>query len=225
MNSELVFSGNTVELIDYMGDDARACHAARVSLLNDDMAADAETLSEKDERLIKFLLREKHTSPFEHSFVTFRVYASLPVIAQILRHRTLSFNQASRRYTAEDIEFFSVSEWRKQGEKNLQCSDGELPLEVGQLLDAAYKTHCLDSLKIYEWALEQGCSREQARFFLPQGLMARMYVSGNLLNFLKFLSLRDSDHAQPECREIAVAMRKDLERVFPKTMQLFAVQQ
>jgi thymidylate synthase (FAD) len=213
-----VFNAVRVELLDHMGDDKRAADAARVSLLNDSAGGE---LTDKDKRLIEFLMREKHTSPFEHSVATFRIYASLPVVAQVMRHRTFSYNQASRRYTSEDIEFYDLSEWRAQATKNLQCSDGALPEDVSEELRGVYREHCARSLKIYEWMLERGASREQARFVLPQGLMARFWMTGNLHNYLKFLLLRDDDHAQLECRDVAVQIREQLTAVFPETMALF----
>jgi thymidylate synthase (FAD) len=203
-----------------MGDDARACAAARVSLLNDDVGSGE--LSARDLRLLEFLLREKHTSPFEHSVITFRICAPLPVVAQIMRHRTFSYNQSSRRYTSEDIEFYDLSEWRAQAAKNLQCSDGALPEASNAELRSVYREHCVRSLKIYEWMLERGASREQARFVLPQGLMARFWMTGNLHNYLKFLLLRDDVHAQGECRDVARSIRALLTQEFPATLSLFA---
>ncbi len=214
-----VFSKIEVELIDHMGDDRRAAEAARVSLLNDTLLY--KDLTERDKKLIRFLIQERHTSPFEHSVMTFRIAAPLPVVAQIMRHRTFSYNQASRRYTSEDIEFFEMGPWRAQGDKNLQCSDGDLDAENSNVVNEIYKAHCRKSLALYEVLLEQGASREQARFVLPQGLMARFWMTGNLHNFLKFLLLRDDEHAQPECREVAVLIRKHMEELFPITMATF----
>lgn len=215
-----MFVTSTVELIDSMGDDRRACEAARVSLLND--APEGEGLSARDERLLEFLMRERHTSPFEHSVATFRICAPLPVVAQIMRHRTFSYNQASRRYTSDDIEFLDIMEWRKQGAKNLQCSDGALDADCSADINAVYREHCMRSLKYYEWAISRGCSREQARFMLPQGLMARFWMTGNLHNYLRFLLLRDDDHAQGECRDVAREVRRLLTERFPATLALFA---
>lgn len=217
-----MYAKSTVELIDYMGDDRRAAEAARVSLLNDDATQYMpQDLSEKDKRLISFLMKERHTSPFEHSVLSFRIYAPLPVVAQIMRHRTFSYNQASRRYTSEDIEFFDMGTWRKQGAKNLQCSDGDLDAQMNETLSFMYKSHCLRSLGMYESMIELGASREQARFVLPQSCMARFWMTGNLHNFLKFLLLRDDEHAQPECQEVARLIKEKMEELFPETMQLF----
>lgn len=219
-----MFTNSVVELIDSMGDDRRACHAARVSFLKDGEAPGEEMtapLNKRDKRLIEFLMREKHTSPFEHSVITFRVTAPLPIVAQIMRHRTFSYNQASRRYTSESIQFFDVMEWRKQGTGNLQCSDGSLG-ERSADLNSAYRLLCMDAMKLYDSAVEAGCSREQARFILPQGMMATFWMTGNLHNYLKFLILRDDDHAQEECQEVAALIRVNLEAIFPETMALFA---
>lgn len=214
-----MFEKSTVELIDHMGDDMRACHAARVSLLNDGDDLSNNELTGRDVKLIHFLMREKHTSPFEHSTITFRIHAPLPVVAQIMRHRVFSYNQASRRYTSEQICFFDMADWRKQGEKNLQCSDGKL--SDSSAADVIYRGVCESGLDAYNKLLDMGCSREQARFVLPQGLMARFYMTGNLHNFMKFLILRDDDHAQPECREVAQAIRLYLTQIFPITMNFF----
>jgi thymidylate synthase (FAD) len=222
-HNPVIFTGSQVDLVDHMGDDVRACMAARVSLLNDDMLTDTDmSISAKDLKLIHFLMREKHTSPFEHSVLSFRITAPLPVVAQIMRHRTFSYNQASRRYTSDDIEFFDMNTWRQQGTKNLQCSDGDLPDDVSMELRGAYHEHCVRSLEVYQWMLEKGASREQARFVLPQGLMARFYMTGNLHNFLKFIILRDSSHAQEECAEIARHIKEYMELLFPRTMEIFA---
>lgn len=216
--SDTLFVPSTVELIDYMGDDKRACHAARVSLLNDEMESDAG-LNARDIKLLEFLMREKHTSPFEHSVITFRVYAPLPVVAQIMRHRTFSYNMASRRYSSDDIQLYDMGAWRKQGDKNLQCSEGVLKEQDNP--SVIYHAVSTLAFNAYEDLLRLGVSREQARFVLPQGLMARFYMTGNLHNYMKFLVLRDDEHAQPECRDVAAAMRDQLQSVFPETMDLF----
>lgn len=217
----LELTSSSVELIDCMGDDQRACHAARASLLNDEIDNPSEGLSQRDQKLLSFLMKEKHTSPFEHSVISLRVFAPLPVVAQIMRHRTFSYNQASRRYSSEEIEFYDISTFRKQGDKNLQCSDGVLSEEINDPLISEYREHMLRSLNLYNLFLGQGVAREQARFLLPQGLMARFWMTGNLHNYLKFLILRDDEHAQPECREVAVAIRSILQEKFPHTMSLF----
>jgi thymidylate synthase (FAD) len=114
---------DAVELIDYMGDDKRAVDAARVSFMRDNTS---KTLTDKDKRLIKFLADHKHTSPFEHMTATFRLTVPLFVRSQIMRHRTFSYNEVSRRYTSENIQVWKPTAAEKQSTDNLQCSDGEI---------------------------------------------------------------------------------------------------
>lgn len=218
-----MWATSKVEYIDHMGDDRRACDSARVSLLNDDPLFDyGEELSTRDKRLLTFLMKERHTSPFEHSVMTLRVYAPLPVVAQIMRHRTGSYNQASRRYTAEDIEFFDIGEFRKQSNNNLQASLSErLDPTLERELIAEGQGHIEGLYKFYCKLLHNGVCREQARFYLPQGLMGRFWMTMNLHNYLKFLILRDSPHAQKECREVAEQIMGHLKAHFPETMGVF----
>ena len=154
-----------VELIDHMGDDKRAVDAARVSFMRDNTAAD---LVDKDKRLIKFLVSHKHTSPFEHMVATVRITCPLFVRSQIMRHRTFSFNEVSRRYTSENIQYWRPSHLRAQSTKNLQCSAGELAGELGdnaiRLID-----ELVNSINtVYEVLIDLGVTREQARAVLPQ---------------------------------------------------------
>ena len=205
----------SVELIDHMGDDKRAVDAARVSFMRDDTAAE---LVDKDKRLIKFLIDHKHTSPFEHMVVTFRITCPLFVRSQIMRHRTFSYNEVSRRYTSERLQFWKPAEIRSQSSSNLQCSDGLLEPKVGG--DAKRLiSELIDSIaEVYQVLINVGVSREQARAVLPQSTYTEFYMTGNLMNWCKFLRLRLDSHAQPETREIAEAIETILTELYPVTM-------
>ena len=211
-------SKNEVAYIDHMGNDARAAHAARVSF--NKANAQATELTARDEKLISFLANHRHTSPFEHSVFSVAISCALPIRSQIMRHRTFSYNEVSRRYTSEKIEFFHVDSFKKQANENLQCSTTEeidSPLDAQQILHEAYDF----AYEQYVRLLELGVSREKARFVLPQGVMTKFWMTGNLLNWLKFLSLRLDPHAQEECREIAIACKELLRQHFPKTIEVF----
>lgn len=210
-----------VTLIDYMGDDARAAYAARVSFVDDLMGLHEGELTARDEKLLRFLLREKHTSPFEHSVITFKLTVPLFVRSQIQRHRTFSYNETSRRYTSEDIDFFIPKAFRKQAEKNLQCSIEEAPENIPRCL-TLYKEATLQAFAAYEELLKEGVSREQARAILPQNLYTNFWMSGSLHNYLHFLRLRLHAHAQPETYVIAEAMRDALAEIFPETFKILA---
>lgn len=137
-----------------------------------------------------------------------------------MRHRTFSFNEVSRRYTSKNLEFFIPSELRQQAEKNLQCSTDESvedALQARQL----YMGAVASALTSYNQLLEAGVCREQARGILPQTLYTEFYMSGNLLNWMKFLRLRLHPHAQPEAQAVAAAVKDMLCADFPFTMSVF----
>jgi thymidylate synthase (FAD) len=209
-----------VTLIDYMGNDRRAALAARVSMLNDeDILTCDGSLEEKDARLLKFLLRERHTSPFEHSTLTFRMNVPMFVKNQVMRHRTFSYNEASRRYTSENLEFHIPRELRKQAVKNLQCSLDETVDHQNGLIDSIRKQVDL-AYQTYQMLIDCGVAREQARMVLPQNMYCTFWMTGSLHNFIKFLQLRMDEHAQPECRELASAMHTLMCEVYPETMSI-----
>lgn len=204
-----------------MGDDQRAAHAARVSFNNDNVFDDEGNITARDEKLLKFLLRENHTSPFEHSFVSFRLTVPMFVRSQIHRHRTFSYNEVSRRYTSEEISFYVPSEFRLQSTRNLQCSL-DTPLGGAAHLEAL--RHYNDTLAVcfraYCDLLDMGVSREQARGVLPNASYTSFWMSGNLRNYIHFLRLRLDAHAQPEVRAVAEAMREQLALLFPATFKV-----
>jgi thymidylate synthase (FAD) len=210
----------SVSVVDYMGNDKRACHAARVSLLNDDLTGFDDDLDEGDTRLLAFLAREQHTSPFEHSTYSVRVTCPLFVSKQIMRHRTFSFNEVSRRYTSKGLQFYVPSTLRQQAVKNLQCSTGEAVENNAAAVDL-YEAQVQTALMTYEGLIEAGVCREQARGILPQCLYTEFYMTGNLLNWFKFLRLRLHPHAQPEVQAVAQAVLAFIRQDFPETARLF----
>ena len=209
-----------VSVVDYMGNDKRAVHAARVSLLNDEVEGFDVDVDERDEKLLAFLAREQHTSPFEHSAYSVRITCPLFVSKQIMRHRTFSFNEVSRRYTSKGLQFFIPEVMRQQAEKNLQCSTGEQVEDPIEARDV-YERHILASVVAYDELLAAGVCREQARGVLPQCLYTEFYMTGNLLNWFKFLRLRLHPHAQREVQVVAQAVLEFLSEDFPITTKLF----
>ena len=209
-----------VSVVDYMGNDKRAVNAARVSLLNDELDGFEVEVDERDAKLLAFLAREQHTSPFEHSSYSVRITCPLFVSKQIMRHRTFSFNEVSRRYTSKGLQFFIPEVMRQQAEKNLQCSTGEQVEDPIEARDV-YERHILASVVAYDELLAAGVCREQARGVLPQCLYTEFYMTGNLLNWFKFLRLRLHPHAQPEVQVVAQAVLEFLREDFPITTKLF----
>ncbi len=193
------------QLVNAMGDDKSVVNAARVSIGGE------ATDRERDAKLIRFLAKHKHTSPFEHVVFSFRVRVPLFVARQHMRHRTQSYNEISRRYTAEDMAFWTPDAFRAQASKNLQCSDGFISDRDVEMVAKAWEDSVASSLRAYNVLLEMGVAREQARGVLPQSMMTSYYCTVNMLNLFKFLHLRLDEHAQPEIQELARAMR-DLAR-------------
>lgn len=209
----------SVKLVDYYGCDRRPVLAARVSTLLDDMEPDPE----RDVRLARYLLEHGHTSPYEHCGATFIVEAPLYAARQIMRHRTFSYNEMSRRYTSDDVSFYAPQHLYQQHERRLQCSSHDTlePAQELALLDSL-EAHYQRSLELYHDMLEKGVSREQARLTLPVAQMTKFYMSGNLLNYIKFLKLRLDHHSQRETRLVAHAMYLHLSQCFPVIMKLCA---
>jgi thymidylate synthase (FAD) len=224
-----MFTNYECELIDSMGSDLTVVNAARVSFSahkkpNQGKYTVSSEFNSKDEKLIGYLADNWHTSPFEHCTITFRIKCPLFIARQIMRHRTFSYNEISRRYTSKDIEFWMPEQIRLQSEHNLQCSAGVLHKEKSTEVLETYKQFIEDAYALYEQLIEVGIAREQARAVLPQSMHTSFYMTGNLLNWVKFINLRDHKDAQPEVRIIAKSIVKKLIRLYPVSMSAFDIE-
>ena len=199
----------SVELIDYMGSDLTIVNSARVSF-----GKHKDGLDARDEKLISYLIKNKHTSTLEHNVVTFRFCVPLFVRSQHHRHRTWSYNEISRRYTDVDIRFYEPKVLRTQHESNRQASSDEVidpivsyPRETYAAMpaSAAVREHGKISLMLYERLVEAGVCKEQARGVLPQNMYTEYYGTVNLNNLLKFIDLRMHSGAQWEIQQVANA--------------------
>ncbi|MBE6358927.1 MAG: FAD-dependent thymidylate synthase [Lentisphaerae bacterium] len=207
-----------VGLIDHLGNESTIVNAARVSFgkLKNEM-------EERDVKLLEYLIANKHTSPLEHMVFTFSIHCPLFVRGQWHRHRTWSYNEISRRYTEIDMEFYTPAELRRQSENNRQASFSDPDFD-GTELAKLISDHNSASLALYEKLLESGVCREQARGVLPQNMMVTFWGTVDLSNLLHFLELRDSEHAQSEIREYAVAIKKLIKPYIPNVAAYFAKQ-
>lgn len=198
------------EVIQSVGDDETIAKAARVSFLKDQIDGLAT------DGLVRFLMREKHMSPFEHNSITFRIEAPIFVWREFMRHRTLSYNEQSGRYTEFKPEFYAINGERPVVQKG---KTGDYSFEQDVELNAlAY----IQSERAYEWSwsiycdlLRQGVAKEVARNVLPVATYSAAYVTGNLRNWLQFLELRTSDQAQHEIREVARNIEEAIAGLFP----------
>lgn len=201
-----------VSYVSHMGDDLTIVNAARVSFNKS-----SDTLDDKDIKLIKYLAEHQHMSPFEHCTLTVIVEVPLYIRSQIHRHRTFAYNEISRRYTSENLEFYlpTIDDIRQQSKSNRQASDGQLESADAQNAIELMQYIHKKSLDAYNALLEDGVCREQARGVLPQSLMTKFYMTGNLRNFAHFLKLRTHQGAQKEVREVASQLRTILTEKFP----------
>lgn len=207
-----------VRLVDYMGSDDAIVQAARVSY-----GAGTKKLSE-DRGLIRYLMRHRHTTPFE--MVEFKFHIKLPIFIarQWIRHRTANVNEYSGRYSVMKEEFYLPprEEIRFQSTANKQGRSGEeLPQEVqNQFLSHLQKTN-EDQYKQYSQFLDAGVARELARIALPLSNYTEWYWKIDLHNLFHFLHLRADSHAQKEIRVYAVEMCKIVETVCPLAYEAF----
>ena len=207
-----------VELVEHMGSDLTIVNSARVSF-----GKHKETLDEKDERLINYLVKHRHTSTFEHNVATLRFLVPLFVRSQHHRHRTWAYNEISRRYTDVNIQFYEPEAFRTQHMSNRQASN------IGELIDptvvnrSGYEQpaskkiyhHHRDCLRLYNSLVEKGVCREQARGVLPQNMYTEYYGTVNLNNLLKFIDLRTHEGAQWEIQKVAEACLEIAEGLWP----------
>ena len=203
-----------IGLVDRLGTETSIVNAARVSF-----GKIRTEMDDRDAALVRYLIKNHHTSPLEHVVFTFLVHCPLFIRSQWHRHRTWSYNEISRRYTDVDIEFYTPPELREQAESDRQASRPAEHLDQAAC-KALIEEHHKRSLDLYHKLLEQGVCREQARGVLPQDMMTTFWATVDLNNLLKFLELRDNDHAQWEIREYAIAIKKLIKPDFPHVAEI-----
>lgn len=219
MKEVKVLDQGYVRLVDHMGSDLSIVRAARVSYDADWRTGEDEG---KDRKLINYLYRNKHTSPFEAVTFTFEVKAPVFILRQWHRHRTWSYNEISARYCELDEGFYipDQAQITKQSESNKQMRTAE-PLESADLCQALIQKQCDASYKVYKELIAQGCPRELARSVLPFAAYSRMFASVDLHNLLHFLRLRSHEHAQWEIRQYAQALETLVTPIVPLTIEAY----
>jgi thymidylate synthase (FAD) len=208
-----------IELQDLMGDDLAIVNAARVSFLGESRG------QEQDKRLLFYLMRHRHTSPFEQVEFKFRARAPVIVWWQWVRHRTWSVNAQSGRYTPfQETDFYHPAAWRRQSSSNKQGSEGEIGPVDAERLSALLGEHFDRSFALYQQALDAGVAREQARLFLPGFAAYYTWVCKvDAHNLMHFLALRMAPDAQAEIRAYAHAIYENFFKpALPWTAEAFA---
>lgn len=210
-------------LVDHMGGDLSIVRAARVSHNADWRAGENEG---SDKRLINYLWRNEHTTPFEAVQFTFEIKAPIFVVRQWHRHRTWSYNEVSARYTELPEEYYipKIEDVGVQSKNNKQARDLVLPegLATQRATEIAMlRKACEADFKLYHSLIESGWPRELARMKLPFNTYTRMFGSVNLHNLLRFIALRTHEHAQYEIRVYAEALKELARLIAPVAIEAF----
>lgn len=192
------------------GCDYRVVEAARISI-----GSGVQTI-EKDSKLVKYLYTNSHSTPFEHTTVTFRIECPIPVSKHVQRHRSFSYNEESARYSKVKQSVYIPTEFRLQDKKNKQSSSDLIHPDSSSFIEQ-YKDLVDQCYDLYNTMVTSGVSREQARFILPQGMYTSFYMTGNIRNFLHFFGLRESKDSQYEMVQIATAMHELVKPYIPIT--------
>ena len=193
-----------VSLIDFMGTDLSVVNAARVSF-----AKVSNELSDKDEKLINYLAKHNHWSPFGHASLQFRIKAPIFVARQLVKHQVgLVWNEVSRRYVDDEPEFYIPKEWRLKAEDKKQGSSEEtIEYNIDGSIQFVKQT--------YDNLLKAGVAPEMARMILPQNLYTEWYWSGTLMAFARVCNLRCAKDTQWETQQIANQIHYESRQLFP----------
>jgi thymidylate synthase (FAD) len=180
-------------------------YCARVSNPNNQLNVDTSS------KLLKYCIQHEHWSIFEQASMTVEIVTSRDISAQILRHRSFSFQEYSQRYSeVQELESFNI---RKQADKNRQSSSEDLVLSKEEL--ETIRDHILTSLSLYKDLLEKGAARESARKILPLCSQTTLYMTGSIRSWIHYLSLRTKEDTQLEHRQIALAIQNFFLGIFP----------
>ena len=194
-----------VELIDHMGSDLSIVNAARVSFAK----VNTEFDEKSDTRLINYLAKHNHWSPFGHASMQFYIKAPIFVARQLVKHQVgLTWNEVSRRYVDTEVEFYEPTEWRLAAENKKQGSTEET---VKYNISPAH----MFAKQCYENMLNSGIAPEMARMVLPQSMMTEWYWSGTLYAFARVCNLRCKPDAQKETQNVGWGIDKPARKLFP----------
>ena len=225
----------TATYIDHMGSDLSVVNAARVSFGKKSWWVEGHkeghpsivpVLAPKDEKLINYLAKHKHYSPFGHSFASFHIKAPIFVARQLVKHEYLRMNEISRRYVDTEPEFYVPAVWRGRAKDKKQGSDGVVDLEHfvmyenGGIIGPWYlgeemREHWSRSLEQYNLLLEVGVAPEMARMVLPQSMYTEWYWSGSMDAFANMCNLRLKEDTQYETRLVAQQIDKAMGELYP----------
>jgi len=212
-----------VELIDSSGGDLSVVNSARVSfdkeseyqVVNAVGKEKEYYLSEQDTKLVNYLAKHRHDTPFRHNFVQLRCKVPLFLARQLMKHQAgLTWNEESRRYVDHNPEFYMPKEWRARPEKSIKQGSAGV-VEFSDDLNYDYKNFMAEAQNYYIGLLMSNVAPEMARMVLPQSMYVNFIWSGNLLAFFHVYNLRSGEGSQEEAKEFAQMLKEAIEPEFP----------
>ena len=207
LESEKEMVAITATYIDHMGSDLSTVNAARVSF-----GKHHTEMTEGDTKLIHYLAKHKHISPFGHAFASFHIKAPIFVARQLVKHKFLRWNEISRRYVDDEPEFYVPEVWRGRSADKKQGSDGVV---IDHWITSDVDSANSAIKRMYEEMLIEGVAPEQARMVLPQSTMTEWYWSGSLDAFASMCRLRCASDTQYETRIVADQISEKMKELFP----------
>ena len=198
-----------VELIDSAGGDLSVVNSARVSF-----AKEVKEMDMNDVKLIRYLAKHRHDTPFRHNFIQLRCKVPLFLARQLMKHQAgLTWNEESRRYIDSVPEFYEPAQWRKRPEESIKQGSGGKH-DRSSMWDYEYDGVVRKAVDLYESMVADGVAPEMARMVLPQSMMVNFIWSGNLLAFYHVYNLRSGEGAQEEAKEFAKLLKEAIEPEF-----------
>lgn len=206
----------SVEYVDHMGSDLSVVNAARVSFNKESGFVDGE-LPEKDSKLIRYLAKHNHWSPFAHSSIQLRLKVPIFVIRQLAKHQVGGvINEVSRRYVDYEPEFWFPENWRSRPDSSMKQGSGEnLDQQEDGMACILAEGSAAQSLASYQALLSKGVAPEMARMILPQNMMTEFFWTGSLMFFARVCRQRLDSHAQKESQEVAQMISEVVQPLFP----------
>ena len=198
-----------VELLEVMGSDLTIVNAARVSF-----AAESHEFSGRDKKLIKYLARHNHWTPFAHVQLQFRIKAPVFVARQLVKHQIgMVWNEVSRRYVDSYPQFHNPEAWRMRADDKKQGSSDEVFTgRIAERFDERYKDLMLQAAAVFDNMIATGVAPEQARMVLPQAMMTEWIWTGSLVAFARVVKLRAASDAQLECQWVANMIDQEIKQ-------------
>lgn len=206
-----------IELLDSQGNDNTVANTARVSMQFDGTWNELpeDYSNEQRNKLINYLAKNNHSSPFRHNSITLRITIPIFLARQLGKHQVgMSWNEVSRRYVQGDLEFHTPADWRKAPDGSIKQGSVGI-VEQNERMKEWYDVHVGNCVSLYDRMLKRGVAPEMARMVLPQSMMTQVVWTGSLMAFAHVYKLRIDGHAQVEAQDFAKELDKVIRPLFP----------